>query len=312
MRSTIEKKEIKTLFKGILEQILKLPIEERVIALDFDNTCIRGDLGEAVQNHLLDAMTLPLHAHDRIAIGGHPFAEALAPYLDDAQAPRDLDAGAKERVRHIVSTEYLRIMNEDGHREGYLYSVRLLAGMTPAAVEELALLAFQHELKKTMGKRLIHAPEGLDRPMYTREDGLRIHEEMRDFILDAQALGIRVLVISASCHWVVAPIAESYFGIARDDIWGIHTALNEDGTLAAQCVEPIPYGAGKVASIQKVAGRSASFAAGDARTDLEMLRSATLNSLLLDRGNEALKQEGISSGWLIIPQQALTCISETE
>jgi len=285
-------------------------MDERVIAFDFDNTCIRGDLGEAVQNHLLDSMALPLQAHHRIAIGGRPFAEALAPYLDGAQAPRDLGARAKEMVRHIVSTEYLRIMNEDGHQEGYLYSVRLFAGMSPEAVEELALRAFRHELKIPRRERLIHAPEGLDRPSYTREEGLRIHEEMRDFILDAKALGIRVLVISASCHWVVAPVAQAYFGIERADIWGIHTALNEDGTLAAQCVEPIPYGAGKVASIQKIAGRPVCFAAGDARTDLEMLRSATFNALLLDRGNEALKEEGMSSGWFIIPQKALSCISE--
>jgi len=288
---------------NVIEAIKALPHDEQIIALDFDNTCVRGDLGECVQSQLVDDLALPLLAEDLSPIGGSAFERDISPYLP----LRATDEEARRYIQHIVSTEYLRIMEESGHREGYLYSVRLLAGMSPDEVRNHSLKTFKKDLASPMITEEVPPPPGLNRPGYSRTRGLRIHKEMRELVRKAQDQDIKVLVISASAHCIVAPIAEHYFGVPPENIWGIHTDMKDNGTLAPRCVEPIPYGQGKVASIERVVGQRAAFAAGDARTDLEMLQSTRIGALLLDRGNVALRQEAEDRGWIIHPQESVTC-----
>jgi len=101
----------------------------------------------------------------------------------------------------------------------------------------------------------------------------RLHPEMQTVVRWAQKRGVELWVISASPRFVVQAGA-ARFGIRPERVVATSAAVR-DGRVAPGLAEPMPYGPGKVAAIERVVGPSRLIAAfGDDVFDLEMLLSA--------------------------------------
>lgn len=293
--------------RAALDQLEALPAARRVVAFDFDNTCIRGDIGEAVFHRTIDRLDVPL-GPDVLALlpdeqGGAALREAVAA-LGPVGA-RDLTSEPARRARYLLRVAYERLEEHVGVREAYAFVVQILAGLTPAELEARATAIFREGLARAMAVERLHPPEGLKGPPVEVLRGLRGRAAVVDLARAARARGARVLVISASAEWIVRGPARLLLDAPPTDVQGVRLAVDAAGALTTTVVEPFTYAEGKVAAIEALTGGPPALAVGDARTDLEMLASSTVAALVIDRGDPDLRAAAARDGWLLQPASTL-------
>jgi len=193
--------------------------------------------------------------------------------------------------------------NHRAYRPTTAWQAHLLAGYTPSEVRAMAREALL---------RMCAAPVGA-----TAEAGglevegyLRLHRAMLKLMERLRERGFEVWVVSASPQHVVEAFGE-VAGIPRERIVGIRSVVGADGRLTNRlqgCGEVkdgenrlLTYMDGKRCWIQKIIGKAPALVAGDATTDITMLRDATGLRLVIDRGYPELMCHALHGKWAINP-----------
>jgi phosphoserine phosphatase len=276
------------------------PASPPVVVFDFDNTCIRGDIGRAFYDFMVREQRLRFDESVWTALPEDKRADLRAAW-DALQALAAEARGASvdlQRFRKLMHQAYWSLCSELEPAQCYPWQVRFYAGYTPAEIEALGREVMQAELQKRLGSEPIRAGEDDPAPAIT-STGIRVHEPVRELMGAMDAAGFEVWVVSAGPQWVVRGAA-SVFPVKPERVLGMRTRL-QDGKLTTDMEEPPTFRQGKVDAIQKFIGRRPVLALGDSWTDAEMLGHAE-HALLLDRGYEDLKKKADEAGWWLQPE----------
>lgn len=298
-----------------------------VALFDWDNTAMRGDIGDLAFSWALD--------HD--ALTGLPPAggfASLAPLRPDLAA--ELDASCvRERspegevgelpvhCRNLLSRIALTGLDLRDHeafapigatfKPAYALLSQVYVGLTHEQIAEIGRIALRRALDAPLGARIEVAETDV-------EAFARITAEMRELTDVLRAEGFDVWIVSAS-HQALVEVAAAELGFAADHVIGMRPNLGADGRYVAGFVDPTDglsrepittYDAGKrIWALREVYGlRGAALltpptvaptmAFGDADTDYSMLDWAS-TALLFDRGQPRVTARAAERHWIVQP-----------
>jgi phosphoserine phosphatase len=246
---------------------------QRFAVLDFDNTCIVNDVGEATlafmcRNHLL--------RHGGLLPSG-------------SQA---CDPSYHERVFH----HYYELLDSGDIRAASLLCARMLAGLEPNAAATTAAAALEAEGTVPGETELFGLPVAR---------GLAVRPALRRLIDFSAANDIEIWIVSASPE-IAVRAAMARFGICGNLI-ALRHQMNGN-VLSSTIEEPHSIAEGKVDCIKTFidARRRPLFAVGDSVYDLPMVEYAEIHAVV-ERDN-AMTQEARRRGWFVLPawQQSST------
>ena len=234
--------------------------------LDFDNTCVVNDVGEATlaflcRNHLLRCGEL-------LPSGAQP-----------------CDPAYHERVfRH-----YHRLLNGGDIRSASLLCAGILTGFKPHEAAAVVSAALDVEGTSPGETELFGISIAL---------GLAARPSLRRLIDFSAANNIQIWIVSASPE-IAVRAAMRRFGLAGNLIALRHRRDHE--VLAHALDEPHSIAEGKVDCIKRYidGSRRPLFAVGDSIYDLPMIEYADLHAVV-ERDN-ALTQEARRRGWFVLP-----------
>jgi phosphoserine phosphatase len=240
--------------------------ERPFAVLDFDNTCIVNDVGEATlafmcRHHLLRYGEL-LHSGAQLC-----------------------DPAYHERVfRH-----YYRLLDGGDIRAASLLCARMLAGFKPDEAAAVVAAALESEGAVPGGTELYGIPIAR---------GLAVRPALRRLIDFSAANKIQIWIVSASPE-IAVRAAMARFGLSGNPIGLRHRMEGE--VLSPALDEPHSIAQGKVDCIQRFIDgkRRPLFAVGDSVYDLAMVEYADLPAVV-ERDN-ALTQEARRRGWFVLP-----------
>ena len=274
-------------------------------AFDFDNTCVAGDIGEAVHYRLSETMSY--------ALDDERFWQLIAP--EDGREPlralwdRELGLLAPEaRVLHpgavawssdLIAT-YARRYRRLGAAEAYHWAARLHVGLCPMWLREFSVDTFALERARPLGTE-DRATLGSDRVTLPR--GIRVRPAMVALARAMQDAGWEVWVISATNQWTIEAVAP-LLGFAPERVVGNRCRVDQ-ARITDEREGPITWRQGKVDAIALHTGRPPVAAFGDTWTDVEMLHAATELALLVDRGDAQLRSLAEERRWQVVPAEAL-------
>ena len=234
--------------------------------LDFDNTCIVNDVGEAAlafmcQNHLLRNGNLL------------PSGEQSCDPAYHAQV-----------FRH-----YHQLLNRGDILSASLLCARILAGFEPDAAAAVIAAALDAEGNVPGESELYGVP-------ITR--GLAVRPALQRLIDFSAANNVRIWIVSASPE-IAVRAAMRRFGLCGDLI-GLRHRI-DDGILSHALEEPHSIAEGKVDCIKTFihGSRRPLFAVGDSVYDFPMVAYADLSAMVA-RDN-AVTQEAHRRGWFVLP-----------
>ncbi len=280
-----------------------------IAVFDWDNTCICGDIGEALLRRLtfdlafaMDAKamaaTVPdtIHGINHVLIQGKPFPLKK---IKDAvfTAYKHLKAGMTAGGRTGVDENYRvftsgllalnRALEETpgiGCEFAYPWVNLLLQGMTLAEFDRLAASVIAEGLDAPLGRRVIIDPLG--RWRYAWTGGVRLYPEMKDLAACWRERGGEVVISTASNRRLVEKmIAMTSFPCRQVIGMELKVAGDRFGRSLAAGVRP-NLGPGKVANIRRRLPGEPVLVAGDSGNDYEMLVSfpGTRLRLVIDHG----------------------------
>jgi phosphoserine phosphatase len=239
---------------------------QRFAVLDFDNTCIVNDVGEA---------TLAFMCRNQLLRHG-----GLLPA--GAQA---CDPPYHERVfRH-----YHALLDGGDIRAASLLCARILAGLEPHAAAATVAAALEAE-GSVPGKTELYG--------VAVARGLAVRPSLRRLIDFSSTHDIDIWIVSASPE-IAVRAAMTRFGLGGNLIGLRHRIDN--GILSPAIDEPHSIAEGKVDCIkQQIDGmRRPLFAVGDSVYDLPMVEYAEIHAVV--EQDNALTQEARRRGWFVLP-----------
>lgn len=289
--------------------------DRRVAVFDWDNTMIKGDVGDMLFAHML---------HGERFVAPRTFADT-SPYLtSDAVIELDrvcLVSGTEQRMRThgtacgaLMSLVYdkgeissgvsafVRPPNARRIMPAYAWAATLLHGYSDAEVRAMAEQALQGALAAPL------------------PNGIRYYEPMRALVEALQQAGVEVWIVSASAEPLVEAAAAG-IGIAAERVVGVRVRQDDNGRRTAQLLpcgddpHAMPFMDGKRCWINQevwgVQGGAAwqpyeqvvALAAGDADTDATFLSDAA-RRIVIDRQKPELTCRahlGDVSRWLVQP-----------
>lgn len=310
----------------------------RVATLDWDNTMMLNDIGDA--SMFLALRTNRLHAPvagDWRAVYAS-LSNAAAAMLSTQCVPAATKDGMLDTVGHVACANtildvYLKAKTADGAdafstadsdtvHHPYAFGAAVFAGMTADQVRQLARDALKEgEAAPLDAVQTIGAHTGL--PL-----ALRIYPPMKALVNRLQQAGLDVWIVSASSQQLVEETA-AQVGVAADHVLGVRHVLDKGSVLTGRLegVGDVPdgkgsvitYKAGKRAFIRKhifklpakdhlvrpeAEAQRAVFAAGDSDTDIAMLEDASMLRLVIDRQKPRLACHVLKGekGWLLQPK----------
>jgi haloacid dehalogenase-like hydrolase len=300
------------------ETELYRPRQPPVVLLDWDNTVVKNDVGDAITFHLIahDQVLQP-PARDWKRTSGYMTDEAAAALT--AACGSDIPAGHPlPTSTNLACADEILGVYIDNHTRGgatafagqnfrriepaYAWTAQLMAGHTHAEIRKMAYDAALPQLAAPIGTTQIVGTR-------TVNGWLRIYPQIVDLISAARSRGYTVWVITASPTDVVrslAPLA----GLDPDRVVGIHSMTDHAGrlTYTFEGCGPvpdgnqsiIPYIEGKRCWVNKAVFGDTSIAAidrrydprqvlgaGDSDTDVDFLRDSTYK-LVLNRNKREL------------------------
>jgi phosphoserine phosphatase len=276
------------------------PEKKPVVVFDFDNTCIRGDIGRAFYDYMIRERKFQFREPVWEALPADKRADIRAAWEATQALPSDKQPASVElqRFRKLMHQAYWGLCNELEPETCYPWQVRFYAGYTPDELEAMAHQVMEYELARPLGSEPIRAGDDDSSPAIT-STGIRIHKPMLDLMQVLRAAGFELWIVTAGPQWVVSGAAQS-FPIRGYRVLGMRTKL-VDGKLTTEMEPPPTFRQGKVQAIEQFIGRRPVLAVGDSWTDAEMLAQAE-HALLLDRGYEDLKRKATESGWWLQPE----------
>lgn len=313
------------------------PARPPVAVFDWDNTVIKNDVGNGTFYWFLqnDGYRAPVGG-DWGATSAYlteaaraALAAACDQTTDDGRLATSRDADCVAEMLAIYhdrkTVAGAAAWRDEGfdHRAfepEYAWLAQLLAGDLPGEVRDRAQEAIDAYLVAPVGATLsLGGRDGL-------EGYIRIYEPMRKLIGVLREHGFDVWIVSASPEPIVQTFAERV-GIDRDHVVGIRTLQDAEGRLTAELAGCGPVADGDNTLITYIEGkrcwidraifggagtlqpspdeaRRPVFVAGDAVTDIAMLRDATALRLVIDRQNPELlchALAGTGGRWLVQP-----------
>ncbi len=234
-----------------------------VAVFDFDDTCIDGDLGDAVFHHAVAAGSLTAR------LPGMPDAPTTDHWLGEAD----------------------RILAEEGPETGYPFFVRAFAGWTVTGFRRHARDVLAVERGAPRGRR----PIGTHRV----RSGIRYRRRVVRLIERLQRASWQVWIVSGTAEWAVEVGAEE-LGVPPERVCGQRVEL-EGQRLTAEPVHPTVFGAGKVEVLRGLLDAPPDLAVGDSPNDLQLLQWAR-RAVVLDAGDaNSLGPLARSRGWSVQP-----------
>jgi phosphoserine phosphatase len=255
-----------TAFEAAIAARLDGARAEPFAVLDFDNTCIVNDIGEATLAFMCRNQLL--RCGDLLPTRGQP-----------------CDPAYHEQVfRH-----YYRLLNSADIRSASLLCARMLAGFTPAEAAAAVSATLDAEGSTPGETELFGLPVAR---------GLAVRPALQRLTHFAVVKGIQIWIVSAS-PTVAVEAAMQRFGLAGNLIALRHRIDNE--TLSQSLDEPYSIAEGKVDCIKAFidARRRPLFAVGDSIYDLPMVAYAELGAVV-ERDN-AMTREARQRGWFVLP-----------
>lgn len=284
--------------RDALSALLSSPPPASIAAFDFDNTCVLRDAGECVFFHGLvadmafrfdlDAFWALFDLDDDPA-ALRALVHTLAPLSPLA---RRQHPGWPRYLGHMAGL-YPRRCKRDGNHDGFAWIVRLMIGLSPAHVTDLAHRTLRRHLAAPL---VTHTWTDHAGAPFSVEQGLRPFIPIQSLIKSLDHAGITPYIVSASNPIIVAAAA-TLVGIPTSRVIGLTTQVR-DGLLTADLDGPVTYRQGKVDALDLRGLPRPVLAVGDARTDWELLLSAKL-AILLDKGDAALAAEARALGMLV-------------
>jgi phosphoserine phosphatase len=267
-------------------------------ALDFDGTCIRGDVGEMLHYFLVEQL--------RYAFEGGFW---------DAVAVEDVPPAVQERFRQASRTEllqdqqwqtdviavYARRFLRLGQRNTYGWAASMHAGMTTDEVARAARDLLTLEKGRACASERRMTSDGLP---VTLHRGIRSRPIVQDWVRRLDAAGVPTWVVSATNVWAVSQAAELELGVPAERVIGNRCELDGERVSLRQC-EPVVMREGKVQALQQRRDDRPVWVMGDTWSDAALLGYATELAVLLDRGDESLREHAASSGWQIVSHRSL-------
>ena len=294
------------------------PASKPVAVFDWDNTVIKNDVGAATLFHMVrqGLVRRPARWED--------FADLTDGARARLAAACDGDGGFLPSREEALCGEMLAALYKKGtlpgdaapfrehdhrtYRPTTAWQAQLQAGYTPAEVRRLAREVISRMCAAPVGTTA--RAGGMDVEGY-----IRLHRAMVQLMEQLRRRGFEIWIASASPQNVVEAFA-SELGIPADHVIGIRSVLDAGGRITHGLQgcgrvkdgenRMLTYIEGKRCWIKKVIGRRAALVAGDATTDISMLRDATGLRLVIDRGYPelmcyALNGERAGQGWAVNP-----------
>jgi len=279
----------------------------QTVALDWDNTCVFGDVGDAALVYQLTQKPWGVAPADLLALGRDalaalppaPFAALFEDILAACRALTADAAGSQAPAPARIPTEAqqdlqskLLLFYQLGcrHAPGALYA--FAAALLDAGLKSCPALCQHilaaHQLPQLSTRTFISATAGAAGHVRAEvATGLAPFAEMAALVRALGRCGARPYVISASHQRLVRAAAALFaFDIPPDQILGMRPQAMARGEY------PATYGAGKSEVIRRYLPQPPVLVGGDAMTDLDMLVSfeQTQVRLFLNRptGSRAL------------------------
>ncbi len=244
-----------------------------IAALDFDDTCIAGDLGDAIFHHAAAAGSL---AADVL-----PGWRSVAP----PGAPDWLAA-----VEHALAA--------GGPARAYGFVLEAFAGWPLEAFRAHCRDTLSAELEAPVGGQRLGGPSGS-----RVRSGIRFRTRVGALVGRLRDLGWQVWVVSGSAEWAVE-VAVERFGVAPGRVRGQRVVVR-DGLLTGEGVSPAVFGPGKVAVLEPLLEHPPDLALGDSPNDRELLGWARA-AVVMDAGDaNSLGREARARGWAVEPTGAV-------
>lgn len=279
-----------------LAQALHAAESGAVVALDFDNTCIRGDFGEQLHAMLCEDLAY--------ALDDERFWSTVDPADGRARLRAawraGLDGDARAALVSDLMAVYLRRLRRAGVEDAYGWAATLHAGLRVETLQGLAQRAFDAARSAPESIAEHTAPDGL---VVRRPTGLRVRPALRLLVEAAEDAGLVPWIVTATNEWSVAAVAH-HVGVSPERVVG-NRCVVRDGVIEVEREGPTTWRRGKVEAIDARIGRRPAIAVGDTWTDVEMLDAAEQLGVLIDRGDGELRRLAESRGWLVVPAAAL-------
>ncbi len=241
--------------------------------LDFDDTCISGDLGDAVFHHAVEAGALdPRGLPGAVGSEGEPEPAAWLAAADHALA-------------------------EGGPARAYAFVVQAFAGWTIAEFRRHVGRVLESELRSEPGSRPLAGGGGA-----RVRSGIRRRRRVASLIEHLHRRGWVVRIVSGSAQWAVEEAVAS-LGVSGDRVRGVRVGQH-DGRLTREVLEPLPFGPGKVEALRPELPGGPDLALGDSPNDRELLAWAR-TAVAFDAGDaNSLGREARERGWAVEPATA--------
>lgn len=277
-----------------------------IAVFDWDNTCIFGDIGEAVLRHQA------LHLHfkftpeqlgtiipdqvrgiDHVCIAGRSlplpeiknrivaaykkvFGRRLAAIRSNASY-HDFSIGLLALNRGFEETPGI------GCEFAYPWTVHFLQGFSADEVRRLAATVIGRELGAALRDRTRF--DSRRQLLYRWRAGIRSFTEMADLARNLQIAGCRVIVSTASNPLIIETMIRQT-GFAAEKVIGM--SADSDKGILQEALAPVlapNFGPGKVKNLEQLLDREPVFIAGDSEGDYDMLTAfpATRLKLLIRR-----------------------------
>jgi phosphoserine phosphatase len=271
-----------------------------VATVDWDNTMVLNDVGEATFLYLVE--TLGFAAGE--AFWGLVPEQGRAALREHHRRARGMSPGARPSspayrawCKGMVAA-YRERCDREGESVCFPWLAQALAGMSVEEVRAAARAALERETARPVGVEWLRDGDKDPRPVRV-DRGIRYLAPMVELVATLAAQGLEVWVVSASAQWVVEEAA-ARVGIPADRVLGVKTQVDARGRLTTR-VTRATWRQGKADAIMREIGRPPFFAAGDSNTDLEMLLLGTGPRLVMDRGKRPLLDVAREKGWFVQP-----------
>jgi hypothetical protein len=275
-----------------------------IAVFDWDNTCIFGDIGEAVFRYqalhlqfkfdpgkLQEIVPDQVLGIDRIQINGQRLplsrvkGQIVSSYekifgrdIDEIQGSadlRDFSVGLLALNRGFEETSGI------GCEFAYPWAIGFLAGSTPAEICLMATKVIDTELRSRIQE--FSMSDSWERLRYHWTAGIRPFPEMSDLARCLSKAGCRVIVSTASNPLIIETMVQRT-DFAAEKVIGMAAQI-ENGILSgALAPGPAPnFGPGKAENLRRLLGEEPFFTAGDSNGDYEMVTmfpNARLNLLI--------------------------------
>lgn len=270
-----------------------------IAVFDWDNTCIQGDIADAVFHHLSADMAFKF---DAPGFDDWLFEAGCADRIVSALSSYRANPTSERRLELRMAFEQTRNSLQRGLdvASACAWDVGAFVGWTTDQVRSYTRRVILGELGRPLGVETLEL--GGERLEF--KIGLRLRAEMQELMESLQGSGWKVWVLSASCQWEIEEFAAMY-GLPPQQVVGMRRVIARD-RITQEVEPPVSYSDGKLDAyrlyIDKIGAPR--FVAGDSVGDWKLLESATEMRLLIEPSPSPLREFAVwrheeGEAWLL-------------